>query len=313
VRAVWSFWTKPFRAGRGSRWLTDYHAHLAWGLSVELARRHYPDTLLVTDDDGAELLVDQLKLPFSSVSLELNRLHDRDPDWWALGKLCAYRLQTEPFVHIDSDVFLWKRLPAALEAAPVFAQSPEEFDPNRDGHFYPLRAVENTFYGTAEDRGRGWLPDAWLAYSAQRGPLRAACCGVVGGTRTDVLREVAEHGIRVVEAPENAAGWAAWGDKGYCNVLIEQFLLNAVVERRRELEWVESDSELRIAYLFPTDAEAYDPARAEAVGYTHVIGGAKRNAELMADLEARMWADYPEFAERCHALGVGVPASGGPS
>lgn len=296
VRAVWSFWSKPFREGRGSQWPSDYHAHLAWGLSVELARRHYPDTLLVTDDEGAELLVDRLKLPFESVSLELNKLRAHDPDWWALGKLYAYRLQTEPFVHIDSDVFLWKRLPAELESAPVFAQSPEVFDPERDAQWYPLGAVDRTFLKT------GWLPEAWRWYSARPTPLVASCCGVVGGQRTDVLREFAELGIRVVEAHENAPGWAAWSDKGYCNVLIEQFLLNAVVEHRRALEWVESDAELRITYLFPTDAGAYDPARAEEAGYTHLIGGAKRNAALMADLEARMWADYPEFAERCWAL-----------
>lgn len=284
MRAVWSFWSKPFREGRGSRWLSDYHARLAWGLSVERARRHYPDTQLVTDDDGAEILVDRLKLPFASVSLELNAL--RDPDWWALGKLYAYRLQTGPFVHIDSDVFLWKPLPAELESAAVFAQSPETFDPDRDGHWYPLRAVEDTF------RDSGWLPDAWRRYSARHAPLVASCCGVIGGHRTDVLRDFAELGVRVVEAPENAAGWAAWGDKGYCNVLIEQFLLNAVAEA----------AAVRVAYLFASDAEAYDPSRAEALGYTHLIGGAKRNPELMADLEARMWADHPEIAERCQSV-----------
>jgi hypothetical protein len=310
VRAVWSFWTKPFRARRGSVWLSDYHARLAWGLSVELARRHYPDTELVTDDDGAALLVDRLKLSFGRVSLELNGLRDRDPDWWALGKLYAYRRQTEPFVHIDSDAFLWKRLPAELEAAPVFAQSPETFDPDRDAHWYPLRAVERALgldrpvqrnmdvpVGTVESRG--WLPEPWEWYSAQPGPLTASNCGIVGGNRTDVLVDFAELGIRVVEAPENRSVWASWGDKGFCNVLVEQFLLNAVIE---DPWWTPQRSDhrhLHIAYLFPTDAAAYDPAAAEAVGYTHLIGGAKRNPELMADLEARVQADYPDLAERC--------------
>jgi hypothetical protein len=283
VRAVWSFWSKPHRERRGSVWLSDFHARLAWGLSVELAHRHYPDTALVTDDEGARLLVDQLKLPFARVSLELNALRDCDSGWWALGKLHAYRLQTEPFVHIDSDVFLWNRLPAELEAAPVFAQSPEVFDPDRDEHWYPLRAVE------AAVGASGSLPRAWRWYSAQRPPLVAANCGIVGGTHIDVIRESADLGIRIVEAPENAPAWAAWPDKGFCNALVEQFLLNAVVEERR----------LRIAYLFPTDAAAYDPREAEARGYTHLIGGAKRNPELMADLEARMRADYPDLAERC--------------
>ena len=89
MRAVWSFWSKPFRAGRGSRWRTDYHARLAWGLSVERARRHYSDTALVTDDAGAELLVDRLKLPFGRVSLELNALRDADPD-------CAAHCDADP-------------------------------------------------------------------------------------------------------------------------------------------------------------------------------------------------------------------------
>ncbi len=286
MRAVWSFWTKPFRQRCGSAWLSDYHAWLAWGLSVELARRHYPDTTLVTDDDGARLLVDQLKLPFGRISLELNTLRDHDPDWWALGKLYAYRLQTEPFVHIDADVFLWKRLPPELEVAPVFAQSPEAFDPDGDTHWYPLRPVERTF------RDTGWLPAAWRWYSSGARPLIAANCGIVGGNRVDVLREFASEGIRTVESPANAAGWATWDDKGFCNVLVEQFLLNAVAEH----------ADVRVAYLFPSDAAAYDPRAADAAGYTHLIGGAKRNPELMADLEARMWTDYPELAKRCASL-----------
>ena len=84
--------------------------------------------------------------------------------------------------------------------------------------------------------------------------------------------------------------------------MAEQFLLNAVIEHRRELEWVAEDATLRVAYLFPSDASAYDDAQAEARGYTHLIGGAKANPELMADLEVRMWADYPEAAERCRTV-----------
>jgi hypothetical protein len=286
---------KPYRARHGAPWLSDYHARLAWGLSVELARQHYPDTALVTDDDGAKLLVDQLRLPFSRVSLELNALAACSPDWWALGKLFAYRLQTEPFIHIDSDVFLWKRLPPDLEAAPVFAQSPETFDPDRDEHWYPLRAVERTFAAHAPS----WLPDEWRWYSARPGPLVAANCGIVGGQRTDVLRTDAELGIRTVA--ENGSAWATWGDKGFCNVLVEQFLLNAVVEYLRA-GGAAGDRDLRVAYLFPTDSAPYDPQCAEAAGYTHLIGGAKRHPGLMADLEARMWADFPEVAERCRRV-----------
>jgi hypothetical protein len=298
VRAVWSFWCEPFRRGEGSAWLSPYHAYLAWVLSVECARRHYPDTLLVTDDAGAALLVDRLGLRFARVSLELNRLRDRDPDWWALGKLHAYRLQTEPFVHIDGDAFLWKRLPAELEAAPVFAQSPETFDPDDGDTYYPARAVEGTV---------AWLPEAWRWYTAGRGPRAASCCGLLGGTRTDLIAEYADLGIRVAEDARNAAGWATWTTKGTCNVLIEQMLLDAVVAHRRAHPRSAADAGLRVAHLFPGEGDPYEPAKASAAGYTHLIASAKRHPALMADLAARVEAEFPDLAARCR-VAAGQPA-----
>ena len=273
MRAVWSFWSEPFRRGEGSGWLSAYHAYLAWVLSVECARRHYPDTTLVTDDTGEELLVSRLGLKFTRVSLELNQLRDRDPDWWALGKLYAYRMQTEPFVHIDADAFLWKPLPAELESAAVFAQSPEPFDPD-DDHFYPARAVE---------RSVAWLPEEWRWYTAGRGDRTASCCGILGGTRVDLIAQYADLGIRVVEDDRNARGCATWGNRGRCNVLIEQMLLNAVVAHRG----------LRVAPL-PGGGRSLRPREGVAAGYTHLIAAAKRHPELMADLEARVQAEFPD-------------------
>ncbi len=292
VRAVWSFWAEPFRRGEGSGWLTPYHAYLSWVLSVECARQYYPDTALITDNAGAELLVDRLGLRFTHVSLELNQLRGRDPDWWALGKLYAYRMQTEPFVHLDGDVFLWKRLPPELEAAAVFAQSPETFDPDDGERYYPVRAVERTV---------PWLPEEWRWHTAGAGTRTASCCGILGGTRVDLLAEYADLGIRIVEDPRNAAGWATWGNKGTCNVLIEQMLLDAVVAHRRHFPHSPADADLRIAHLFHGEGDPYDPEKAAAAGYTHLISSAKRHPELMADLEARVTAEFPALATRCRA------------
>jgi hypothetical protein len=75
-------------------------------LSWQTASQHYPNTCLITDSDGAKILVDQLGLQFASVSTVLDDLANEDPAWWSLGKLYAYSLQQEPFVHIDSDVYL---------------------------------------------------------------------------------------------------------------------------------------------------------------------------------------------------------------
>jgi hypothetical protein len=90
MRAVWSFWTKPFHAYYKGNWASEKHHLLAWVLSVETARKHYPVTALITDDDGARLLVDGLGLQFTCVSTALNALPNLEHEWFNLGKLYAY-------------------------------------------------------------------------------------------------------------------------------------------------------------------------------------------------------------------------------
>ncbi len=124
MRAVWSYWRKPHRAGQCHAWPSELHHALSWSLSLQEARKHYSDTWIYTDDEGARLLVDQLQLPFAHVHTDLNALRRRNPGWWTLGKLHTCRLQTEPFVHLDYDAFLWLPLPEDLLVADVFAQNP---------------------------------------------------------------------------------------------------------------------------------------------------------------------------------------------
>ena len=42
-----------------------------------------------------------------------------------------------------------------------------------------------------------------------------------------------------------------------------------------------------------------NPNRAREVGYTHLIGGAKRNEKWLKRLEERVARDYPAQYERC--------------
>jgi hypothetical protein len=111
MNAVWSFWSKPFLKSQKSMWCSEKQHLLSWILSVQQARKFFGKTVLFTDDYGAKMLVDGLQLDFDVVSTALNTLNDHDPKWWALGKIYTYGSQNDPFIHIDNDVFLWKRLP----------------------------------------------------------------------------------------------------------------------------------------------------------------------------------------------------------
>jgi len=188
VRAVWSWWSKPYDAGRGFCWRKPIHHLLAWGQSFRLVQAHYPETVLVTDGPGRALLVDKLGLPFTHVSTELDRLRDADPRLWALSKLVAYSLQDKPFVHLDSDVFLWRPLPARVTSAPVLAQHPETGDP--DGP----RVIEDAFA-----RAGLSLPAEWRwsrSHSARTS--REANCGILGGTNVGFIRHYAQLALDIV-------------------------------------------------------------------------------------------------------------------
>jgi hypothetical protein len=292
MKAVWSFWTKPYVAHRRSSWPSDKHHWLAWVLSVETAKQHYPETWLVTDDAGARMLVDGLGLQFAHVSTDLNALAQHDPDWWALGKIYAYRLQTEPFVHLDADAFLWKRLPQRLESADVFAQNPEPIWSGTP--YYQPERLERVLSATSG----GWLPDEWMWYRRAIPHQRSICCGLFGGNRIDFISRFAEASLRLVNDPSNQRALQSLPNKQIHTLLIEQYLLAAFVEYYKASAALPFGS-VRIEYLFNSMADPWNPERAAQTGFTHLLANAKRNPRLADRLENRVRRDYPELYERC--------------
>lgn len=292
MRAVWSYWSKPYRESKGRTWPSPMHHWLAWGLSLRLARRHYPETMLVTDRAGKELLIDCLGLRFTQVSTELDSLRHADPGWWALGKLIAYGTQEQPFVHLDADVFLWKPLPPGVVSAPVFAQCPEEHSA-RDSSCAP-RQVESAFQQSELS-----LPAEWeWARSRSLDIYREANCGIMGGNRTDFIRYYANLARGLVLSPAHAEAWARFDNKDGFNMVAEQFLLSACVDFHRS----DPESPFRgiyMRYLFSSTGEAVDQEAAARAGFTHLWGDAKRDRAIARRLEERTQDEDMHFYRHC--------------
>ncbi|HKA20507.1 MAG TPA: DUF6734 family protein [Blastocatellia bacterium] len=293
MRAVWSFWSKPYFAG-WSRWYSDWHHWLGWGLSLHRASQFYPDTCLVTDDTGARILIERLQLPFVHVSTALNRIRNDDADWWSLGKIEAYRLQVEPFVHVDADVFLWKRFAPEVERADVFAQNPEPITPGAT--LYTPEEVERVI-------GNGWLPKEWSWYRGLP-KSESQCCGVFGGNRIDFIKHYANTALRIIRDPRNRSAMRGLAEKSRHMMLIEQYVLTACVEyHRRQKRSRYGGIELR--HVFATLEEALSPYGPRKAGFTHLAGGAKRSPRVSRDLQTRVQNDLPEFYARCTNLLLG--------
>jgi hypothetical protein len=294
MRAVWSFWSRPFHSYYGSIWCKPLHHLLAWGLSVKTASQHYPDTVLITDRPGKKLLVDQLGLRFSDVSTELERLDNVDPGWWALGKLLAYSLQDRPFVHLDTDVFLWKRLPRHLTESPVFTQYPEGFH-DHDPHYRP-QDIEWAF---AQQSAK--LPVEWEWARSNRGPFPAENCGVLGGSQVEFLRYYAQTAVDLVLQPENAAAWSHLHDKRCYNIVLEQFFLSACAGFHR-FHPTSPYRGVQISHLFSSWEDAFDPNYAARVGFTHLVAGAKSHPAIGRRLEERVRREDPGYFRRCEKV-----------
>lgn len=237
------------------------------------------------------MLIDGLGLEFDSVSTELNVLENHDPNWWALGKIYTYRLQTEPFIHIDSDAYLWKPLPVNGETA-LFAQNPDYFVVGAS-YYMPER-----FEAVIRNIPGGWLPKEWKWYRSSGYAQRTEWCGIFGGSQIDFIRYYANLAIELVEHPANQTAWLNLSAAIERNILVEQYLLSACVEYYRN----QADSayrELDIQYLFNSVDDAFNPQKATEAGYTHLVAGAKQDQEIASKVERRVMKDYPEEYERC--------------
>ena len=242
------------------------------------------------------MLVDGIGLNFDHVSLALNALDDSDPEWWNLGKLYAYRAQETPFIHIDTDVFLWQRLPERLLAAPVFAQNPEYFIVGLHDSYYNPYYMPEKFEKLLLHDKQGWIPEEWLwCRRTFFDHQKAASCGIFGGTRTDFIRHYAELAIKFLEHQPNKTALSGLKDKSRHVILPEQYLLSACIDYHRH----RSDSEfsaIGIEYLFPSVGDFYN---ASSIGYTHLIAKSKSNASVVSRLEKRVMTDYPKQYLKC--------------
>ena len=289
--AVWSFWSLPYDNLHKRRWLDDEFHLLSWSLSVMCAAEHFDELRLVTDTDGARLLVDRLELPFTAVSTTLDGLPAGSHRWWVLGKLRAYLEQELPFLHIDSDVYVWKALPGPHQSADVIAQHPEPAPPNDTTYYKPLQLHE-TFTRTG-----GLLPECIGRYMSNGGQT-AFNVGVFGGHNLNVIHRYAHQATELITSSANDAAWQALGDPFAWSVFVEQYLLAAVCADMRGRQGGDID----IKFVFPSQEMAFRETYARSVGYTHLIASLKRSQHLKRAVANRLRARYPDVHERVRCV-----------
>lgn len=125
MRYIQTFWTAgqdPLKHDFG--WAHPKYNLMSWALSCLSLREHYENVELYTDSVGYHILIDVLKLPYTKTHVVFDDFQCLSHHW-ALAKIKTYSMQTEPFIHVDGDVYLSNPLPKKLTEAPLMVQNRE--------------------------------------------------------------------------------------------------------------------------------------------------------------------------------------------
>ena len=112
MNIIMSLWTKPCVDGKSHGFRSVEEMIESLILSVNVAKKHYPDIHFYTDKLGYEWIKPHLdQLPFTKIEVCLDDFNWVPDVYWSFVKVYVYTLQKEPFIHIDNDVFLWDKIP----------------------------------------------------------------------------------------------------------------------------------------------------------------------------------------------------------
>ena len=273
MRIVQTFWTAgqdPLKHSFG--WSHPQYNLMSWALSCLSLREHYDDVELYTDSAGYHILIEVLGLPYTKTHVVFDDFKCL-PHHWALAKIKTYSMQTEPFIHVDGDVYLPQPLPADIVDAPLIVQN---------------REIGTSYYKEMMDRILTYptirIPD-YVAENLGNGRLASYNMGFFGGCDMDFIQRYCHEAFGFMEdnhmndsTCEHSSVW--------CNIFFEQVLLAVLADREG----------IRVADVLGrsiedegyTVAEFSDRERYEEKQFFHLLGGHKRCRQNYEMIEKTM-------------------------
>lgn len=280
MKIVQSYWSKPDI--ENTNWVEKKLHYFSWALSCLKLKQYYDNVELVTDQAGKELLIDQLQLPYDSVRVELDSLNEYDPLLWALGKIYAYRVQDEPFIHVDGDIFIWAKFPDGIESADLIAQHEED-----------SYEFSNVYYDGLLKANLNSYPEAILKYRKDvTTNIMQTNAGILGGNDIDFIQRYCKEAFRFVE--ENKVKALAVKHPGMFNTIFEQYLFYCManVENKTIKYLFEEKIDCNFEEIVPFKDIPY------SAQFIHVLGSHKRNIFFNQKIIQYLWYEFPEYYNR---------------
>jgi hypothetical protein len=282
MKIIHTFWTGP--AGSTNTdimqmkggWLSsDYH-WMSWALSCLQAIDIFGQIELVTDIKGREILIDRFKLPYTSVSTQLEgKLDHYHPSLWSLGKIYTYGLQREPFLHLDGDVYLWQKPEQTFLDSPLFAQN---LDKDLGLYIETLKEINIHF---------SQVPHVFSTEYYAGKPIYASNAGIIGGTAPGFFTDYATQAFDFID--QNAVGLSKVAVSDL-NFIFEQYLFYQLAKEKG----------IPVSYLMPmVDNHIFnDYVRFEDVPQVkifHTVGNFKKFPHMCMHIAKALRLYHPDF------------------
>ncbi len=280
MKFIQTFWTRNTAEtdmlSISAGWLSPEYHWMSWALSCLQLKKLFGNIELITDTKGRDILTETLKLPYTNVSTSLDGSMDHYPETlWALAKMHSYKTQGEPFLHFDSDFFLWTKPGDEILGARLVAQNIE-----KDLAFY-----KNTLHELSKCLQN--IPEPCQPQHYEHKNIYACNAGIIGGNDPDFFKEYCQFAFDFVNTNP---GCFEFENAANVNFVIEQYFFY----------WLANKKKIPITFLVNRVQE--DPMYGSYVDFNnlpftklvHPVGGHKKSIEVCDHVAKQLRMEYPD-------------------
>lgn len=225
MKIIQSFWSTPYLQNNSKNkeynWYDKKIFLYSQAISLNRLVKLGYEVEFYTDTYGQKLFGEYLNLPFHKIYAILD--DDTDNTLWTKGKIKTYSVQTEPFVHIDSDVLLGKKLDIPNITNYIYGQS-----------YYCRDKIKEKLKNTDN------LPEFMILpeYMSEKNK-NSICMGIFATDNLNLIKEHAELYFKYEKE------WVVKDEnKVYRNTILEEYLITLLASKHN----------VSIKYMFDLDS-----------------------------------------------------------
>jgi hypothetical protein len=232
-----------------------------------LSASQFYDVTFYTDEKMAKVLAD-LPIDIKVFPKKFNY----SKDFWVEAKFYVFSKQTEPFIHIDTDVILYRDVFKDTEKYLVICERPEveQFKKHykKQVDFFTKEVVDDSII---------W--DKRLNYSMN--------CGTIGFNDLSLSQKFIENYYKLKNKFNDVR------DK-FSNLAAEHYEPCIVLEQYN-LTSILNKTKVKPLYLLGTGNLEAQSNYAEKIGYTHLYGGIKYQENVIKQIHSRFKEFFPFY------------------